>query len=93
MGTTGMDNFTIKALPDGAAFWDVAKCDKQTGRVSFSDGSPDFRERLTGNQTYYVRPDARYAILYINAKYHRGAPDDAPPDQRLSQHFLLQRSI
>jgi hypothetical protein len=70
MGTTDMNDFTIKISPDGAAFWDVVKFDKQTGRVSFPDGSPDFRKRLTGNQTYYVRPDAGCAILYINAKYH-----------------------
>lgn len=57
MGLAGGDDFSIKVSPDGATFLDAVVVDAQTGQVMFPNGGPDFRERLTAHQTYFVRPD------------------------------------
>ncbi len=57
MGTAGNDDFSIKVSPDGVNFHDGMVVDGQTGEVAFPNGSSDFRERLSGDRSYHVRPD------------------------------------
>ncbi len=54
IGLVGDDDLVFKTSPDGAIFLEGLRIDRSTGRVSFPQGSPQFRERLSANRTYYV---------------------------------------
>ncbi|MVO18513.1 DUF2793 domain-containing protein [Parasedimentitalea huanghaiensis] len=57
MGTAGGDEFAIKVSPDGSQWLTALSVTPTTGQVSFPQGSPMLRERLTAPRSYYVRPD------------------------------------
>jgi len=57
MGTAGGDDFTIKVSPDGSQWLTALTVSSSDGRVSFPQGSPALRQRLTAPRSYYVRPD------------------------------------
>lgn len=56
IGLTGDDNFHFKVSPDGSAWYEGIKLDRNTGKVSFPvSGGP--REILSADRIYYVRTD------------------------------------
>lgn len=56
IGLTGDDDLHVKVSPDGSAWFEALRIERASGRVAFpASGGP--RETLSGNRTYYVRPD------------------------------------
>ena len=53
MGLAGADDFSIKVSPDGSAWHEGIRIDRQTGRTRVTG----LRETLAANRTYYVRKD------------------------------------
>lgn len=57
IGLIGNDDVLFKVSPDGSSFYEGIRIDRETGQVSFPNGTDNFRERLTANRDYYVRSD------------------------------------
>ena len=57
IGLVGDDDVLFKVSPDGSSFYEGIRIDKDSGQVSFPNGTVNFRERLTANRDYYVRSD------------------------------------
>ncbi len=57
IGLVGDDDLVMKVSPDGTNFFEGLRIDQTSGEVSFPNGSPQIREVLSANRTYYVRTD------------------------------------
>tara|TARA_X000000950_G_scaffold128291_1_gene160330 strand:+ start:12365 stop:13801 length:1437 start_codon:yes stop_codon:yes gene_type:complete len=57
IGLVGDDDLVVKVSPDGAVFHEGLRVDRASGQVSFPNGSPQIRELLSANRTYYIRTD------------------------------------
>ena len=54
IGLVGDDDLLLKVSPDGSAFHEALRVDRNSGRVSLPCGSDNIREVLLSHRTYYV---------------------------------------